>query len=40
VVNLKPTKIHETIENLLQSVSPLYVKKRQEKLFAALSELS
>jgi len=40
VVNLKPTKTHETIENLLQSVSPLYVKKRQEKLFAALSKLS
>lgn len=40
IVNFKSTKIHETIENLLQSVSPLYVKKRQEALLAALSELS
>jgi hypothetical protein len=40
VVNPKSAKIHETIENLLQSVSPLYAKKRQEELFAALSKLS
>jgi len=40
VVNLKPTHIHETIENLLQSLSPLYIGKRQEALLAALSKLS
>lgn len=40
VVNSKSTKIHETIEDLLQSASPLYVKKRQEALLAALSKLS
>jgi len=40
VVNSKTTKIHETIEDLLQSASPLYVKKRQEALLAALSKLS
>ncbi|KAF8807139.1 hypothetical protein BYT27DRAFT_7211017 [Phlegmacium glaucopus] len=40
VVNFKTTKIHENIENLLQSVSPLYGKKRQEALLAALSKLS
>ena len=40
VVNLKPIHIHETIENLLQSLSPLYIGKRQEALLAALSKLS
>ena len=40
VVNSKSTKIHETVEDLLQSISPLYAKKCQEELFAALSKLS
>ncbi|TFK40539.1 hypothetical protein BDQ12DRAFT_456878 [Crucibulum laeve] len=32
--------IHETLEALLQNLSPLYIQKRQETLFAALENLS
>ncbi|KAF5315164.1 hypothetical protein D9619_007218 [Psilocybe cf. subviscida] len=34
------SNVYETVEDLLQSVSPLYGQKRQELLFAKLSKLS
>ncbi|KDR82798.1 hypothetical protein GALMADRAFT_849655 [Galerina marginata CBS 339.88] len=34
------SRIHETIEDLLQSTSPLYAKKRHEVLMAKLARLS
>ncbi|KAF8964352.1 GSKIP domain-containing protein [Flammula alnicola] len=34
------TNVYETIEDLLQSESPLYARKRQELLYAKLANLS
>ncbi|KAF9013528.1 hypothetical protein BDQ17DRAFT_1297221 [Cyathus striatus] len=32
--------VHEAVENLLQSISPLYIQRRQEALLSALGRLS
>ncbi|KAF9533236.1 hypothetical protein CPB83DRAFT_738974, partial [Crepidotus variabilis] len=39
IANSATAGVHETIEALLQCISPLYTKKKQEALFAALSRL-
>jgi len=38
--NSDSNRVYETIEDLLQAASALYIKKRQEVLFAKLSKLS
>lgn len=38
--NSDSNRVYETIEDLLQATSPLYIKRRQEVIFAKLSKLS